>query len=75
MVEGVLRGPPESYQHALHRSRTLASDVTEVVDKELEVESLLLCVERNRLRWFGYLSRTPPGGFGHVQRGEDGGED
>ena len=27
----------------------------------LGVEPLLLCVERNQLRWFGHLGRMPPG--------------
>ncbi len=32
-----------------------------VIREELEVEPLLLCVERSQLRWFGHLVRMPPG--------------
>lgn len=31
------------------------------VRRELEVESLLLCIERIQLSWLGHLSRMPPG--------------
>ena len=32
-----------------------------LLPEELGVELLLLCVERNQLRWFGHLVRMPPG--------------
>ncbi len=32
-----------------------------VMREGLAVESLLLCVERSQLRWFGHLLRMPPG--------------
>ena len=32
-----------------------------VIRERLGVESLLLCVERSQLRWFGHLVRMPPG--------------
>ena len=32
-----------------------------VIREGLGVEPLLLCVERNQLRWFGHLVRMPPG--------------
>ena len=31
------------------------------IQEGLEVEVLLLCVERSQLRWFGLLTRMPPG--------------
>ncbi len=34
---------------------------SEVILEELEVEPLLLCVERSQMRWFGHLARVPPG--------------
>ncbi len=41
-----------------------------VICAELWVESLLLCVERSHLRWFGHLVRLHPGrNSSHVQPG------
>ena len=44
-----------------------------VIREELGVETLLLCVERSQLRWFGHMVRMPPGRIPrcsrHVQLG------
>ncbi len=39
------------------RDRMRSSDIR----RELEVEPLLLLIERSQLRWFGHLVRMPPG--------------
>ena len=39
------------------RDRVWSLDIWE----ELSVEPLLLCIERNQLRWSGHLVRIPPG--------------